>query len=131
MSRSHIHLLLTIKTASLLQKERVQVPLKFASLSFLTMLYKHGIIQNFIKIGSVFTIKQSKILIYLRYFFSKPIVKNLKFFSKPSLYLYLSFNDVCLINDKKHTLFISTSKGILTNLECKIKKIGGIVLFKC
>jgi small subunit ribosomal protein S8 len=131
MSKAQIYLLLTIKTASLLQKENVKAPLKFISISFLITLYKHGIIQNFIKLGSVFFSKQPNILIYLRYFFTNSTVKNLKIISKPSLYLHLCFRDVCLIHDKKHTLFISTSKGILTNLECKLKKLGGIVLFKC
>lgn len=131
MNKSQISLLLAIKIASTLQKERLQIPLKKVSIPFLITLYKHGIIQNFLKLGVSSNEKEPKCLIYLRYFFNKSIVKNLKILSKPSLYLHLRFTDICLLHDRKHTLFISTSKGILTNFECKIKKIGGIALFKC
>ena len=131
MNKNQIHLLLAIKTASILQKETLYFSLKIVSISFLTILYKQGLIQNFIKLNVKFFKKQIKILIFLRYFFNKLIFKNLKFFSKPSLYLYLNYTNICLTYDKKHTLFLSTSKGILTNFECKVKKIGGIILFKC
>lgn len=132
MPKNQIFLLLAIKTASTLQKERVQISLSKASIPFLVTLYKHGLIQNFLLSGPLVTLKKKiQILIYLRYFFNKPICKNLKILSKPSLTLCLTFTDICLIYDKRHTIFLSTSSGILTNLECKKKKIGGITLFKC
>jgi small subunit ribosomal protein S8 len=131
MNKSQISLLLAIKTASVSQKEKIKVSLNKISIFLLNALYKHGIIQNFIKLDAGQAAQSPKFLIFLRYFFNKPVVKNLKTFSKPSLKLYLRFADICLIHDKKHTLFLSTSKGILTNFECKLKKIGGIILFKC
>jgi ribosomal protein S8 len=112
MNKNQISLLLAIKTASVLQKEKIQISLSKISILLLSALYKHGIIQNFIRLNSI-------------------VVKNFKIFSKPSINLYLSFADICLIQDKKHTLFLSTSNGILTNFECKLKKVGGIILFKC
>jgi ribosomal protein S8 len=131
MNKSQIYLLLAVKSASTLQKEKIQVSLNKVSIPFLITLYKHGIIQNFILLNNWRNKQKIKILIYLRYFFNKSVCKNLKFFSKPSLFTFLPYADICLLYDKKHTLFLSTSSGILTNLECKIKKIGGVALFKC
>lgn len=130
MNKNQISLLLAIKTASILQKEKIQISLSKISILLLSALYKHGIIQNFIKLNVAHNGNSPKFLIFLRYFFNKPVVKNFKIFSKPSINLYLRFADICLIQDKKHTLFLSTPKGILTNFECKSKKVGGIVLFK-
>lgn len=131
MNRSQIFLLLAIKTASILHKERIQLYLNKISMPLLVVLYKHGVIQNFTLLNNKLNKKSIKILIYLRYFFNKTVCKNLKFISKPSLFLFLSFSDICLLYDKRHTLFLSTSAGILTSLECKKKKIGGVALFKC
>lgn len=131
MNKSQIFLLFAIKTATVLQKEKIKISLTKINISLLSALYKHGIVQNFIKLDATQPGKSPKFLIYLRYFFNKPVVKNFKVFSKPSLNLYLRFFDICLIQDKKHTLFLSTPNGILTNFECKLKKIGGIVLFRC
>lgn len=131
MNRSQIFLLLAIKTASILQKERIHVSLNKVSIPFLVILYRHGIVQNFTLLNNTTNKINIKILIYLRYFFNKPVCKNLKILSKPSLFFQVSFTDLCLLHDKKHILFLSTSKGILTNLDCKIKNLGGIALFKC
>ena len=35
------------------------------------------------------------------------------------------------INIRKNVLFLSTSQGILTHLECKQRKLGGILFFIC
>jgi len=131
MKKSQIFLLLAIKSASIFKKEKIQILLKKLNLPFLILLYKYGIIQNFLKLNITFNKTQLKFLIYLRYFFNKPVCKNLKLLSKPSLCIALRFIDICLLYDKKHTLFFSTSQGIITNLECKIKHLGGNILFSC
>lgn len=131
MTKSQIYLLLAIKTASTLQKDSIQISFKKTIIPLLITLYRQGLIQNFIKLGTNIVNNQKIFLIYLRYFFNKPVFKNLKFFSKPSSCLYFNFLDICLLQDKKHIVFLSTPKGILTNLECKVKKTGGLVLFRC
>ena len=131
MNQSQIHLLNIIKIGSILQKNKVELSYKKNYFSFLNLLYKHGIIQNFFKIKISFLTPYYKILIYFRYFFNKNNIRNLKILSKPSLYLHLNYSDICSLYDKKHILFFSTNKGILTSLQCKMLKIGGFVLFKC
>ncbi len=128
MNNQTITLLMLIKTASLENKNAFLITFKKSILKLLPVLYKQGIIQNF----SVVTIlNKQKILINLRYSFNKPICKNIKLLSKPSLYLHLTFTDICLLCDKRHLLFLSTKKGILTSLECKIYGTGGTALFLC
>ena len=131
MNKNQIIILSILKVASLFKKNTVSIYLNKNSISFILLLYKQGIIQNFFIFPSSLEKNKFKILIYLRYYFDKSIYKNLKIISKPSMLHYVHFSDLCLIYDKKHTIFISTSKGILTNFECKLKKLGGLVLFKC
>lgn len=128
MNKNLLSLLIILKAASLMQKESLQVQSIQVDYLLVKVLYKHGIIQNFIKQNNSC---RSTILIFLRYFFNVAAFQFFKILSKPSLVLHLKFRDLNLLHDKKHTLFLQTSKGILSNFECKVKKIGGIALFKC
>jgi small subunit ribosomal protein S8 len=130
MNKNFITLLSLLKVASVENKEIVQIPLKKANNKLLIALYKHGLIQNFTQVNSI-SLSNPKTLIRLRYSFNNSFCKNIKLLSKPSVYLYLSYESICRLSDKRHILFLSTNKGILTNLECKIKRVGGIALFTC
>ena len=70
-----------------------------------------------------------KIFITLRYFNNKSVFKNLKIFSTPSKINFLNTKDLAKVTNKKFILFLSTSQGLLTNIECKKKNIGGKLLF--
>ncbi len=131
MNTSTITLFSAIKTASILQKERIFLPYTKLTISFLKLFYKCGLIQNFYIIKKASFLVASKVLVYIRYYFNLPIFNTFKIISKPSIYFYLKFADLCLISDKRHTLFLSTSYGVLSNLECKKKRLGGIALFRC
>jgi ribosomal protein S8 len=41
----------------------------------------------------------------------------------------LTLKDISKIKSRKNVLFLSTSKGFLTSLDCKKQKIGGTLLF--
>ena len=130
MNKNNLILLNLLKSASILQKNNIIVPLKKSNINLLILLYKQGLIQNFIFLSNTF-FKHPKILIKLRFFFNKSICKNLKLLSKPGLYLYLTFEEISLLYDKRHIIYFSTINGLLTNFACKKKQIGGIALFKC
>jgi ribosomal protein S8 len=130
MNKNIIIILMLLKVASLENKSSILVKKKKSNFRLLTSLYKEGFIQNFLQLESLDFFK-SKCLISLRYSFLKPVFLNLKLLSKPSKYINLCFSDICLLYSKKHILFLSTSKGILTLFECKMYGIGGTALFIC
>lgn len=130
MNNNFIKFLIKLKNASLSQKEIVIFHCNFLYLKSSKILYSEGLIQSFCvekhEKRDSFVIK-----ITLRYFCNKPILKNLRILSKPSHFKYIKYSEISKINDKKFVFFLSTSKGILTSLECKKKKIGGKLLFMC
>jgi len=130
MNKNFITFLSLLKVASIENKETILIPLKKAHNNLLIALYKQGLIQNFTQVNS-FSFSFPKTLIHLRYSFNKSLCKNIKLLSKPSVYLYLTYENICSLYDKRHVLFLSTNKGILTTFDCKVHRIGGIALFTC
>ena len=131
MNITLIQLLLKLKNASLARKEIVTIKYNKLCLDLLKLLYIEGFIQSFNiqTIDSPFLKKQLQISITLRYFYNKPIFKNLKIVSKPSYVKYLKLKDLCKIVDKKSVLFLSTNKGLLTSLDCKSSVAVELTLF--
>lgn len=121
-----INFLIAIKNASIFKKELLKIfyNKKFILLS--KMLYKQGLIQDF------WLEKQQinfKIVILLKYVYNFSNFKNFKIVSKPSRSLFFSFQDIFKIYEKQVLYIFSTSLGYLTSLECKQKKVGGILFF--
>lgn len=129
MNKNLIHFLIKLKNASLSQKEIVKIESSKICIALLEVLYNEGYIQSF-------QLKKEKnnkifIVITLRYFYNKPILRNLHIISKPSSIKYMKLSDICKMADKRFVFFFSTSKGFMTSLNCKKNKIGGKLLFMC
>ena len=59
----------------------------------------------------------------------KPCITNLKRLSSPGLRIYSSYKKIPRIFNGMGTVIISTSKGLMTDNEARINKIGGEILF--
>lgn len=60
-----------------------------------------------------------------------PILTDVMVVSKPSLRRYASASDIPEIQRKgRHTIIVSTNKGIMTGKEALKKNLGGEVLFR-
>ena len=129
MNKNLINFLIKLKNASLTQKEVVIIESNKICNSLLEVLYNEGFIQSF----RIDKNNEGKdiLVITLRYFCNKPILRNLQIISKPSSIKYMKLSDICQIADKRFVFFFSTSKGFMTGLDCKKKKVGGKLLFMC
>jgi small subunit ribosomal protein S8 len=128
MKTTLVNLLLVLKNASELKKEKIICSYNRSFINILKGLYKEGFISYF-KVSYNDT-QPLKIIIGLRYSYGKILTINtLKFLSTPSQLSYLAYKDICKISDKKIVLFFSTNIGILTQLECKKNRVGGSPLF--
>lgn len=67
--------------------------------------------------------------IELLYVNKNPVLTDIKIFSKPGRRYYVSYRDLKLVMSGYGYSIISTPKGIMTNKEAKIKKVGGELLF--
>ena len=119
-----------LKNASLTKNESVSLEYNFLILNIIQQLYKEGFIQSF-KIKRDFIMDKKTILVNLRYYFNKSILNKLKILSSGSKIKALDFKSVSRLNSKKEVIFLSTNQGILTHLECKHHKLGGILFFIC
>ena len=129
MNTQTINFLNKIKNASLSNNETISVPYNKFVINLLTVLYKEGFIQSFNVYKDIN--HETKVNILLRYYYNKSSIKNLKIISSPSKVKYLDYNSLTKLSTKKNVLFLSTNLGILTALDCKKKKIGGVLFFIC
>ena len=128
MKLTLINLLLIIKNASDLKKEKVTCSYNKSFISLLKCLYREGFISYF-KIAYD-NQNKVKIVIGLQYSYGTVLtLSTLKFLSVPSQLIYLTYKEICKISDKKVVLFLSTNLGILTQIQCKKQKVGGSPLF--
>ena len=123
-----INLLLALKNASDLKKEKIICSYNKSFISLLKCLYKEGFISYFKVLNE--DKAKLKIIIGLQYSYGKILsISTLKFLSVPSNLYYLTYKEICKISDKKIILFISTNLGVITHIQCKKHKIGGSPLF--
>lgn len=130
MSFDLVRFILTLKNASAINRERLDVEYSKVREDMITFLYNEGFIQSF-------CFRQSKkngvrvISITLRSLFGKSLLGNVQLISKPSLMKYMRLMDLCDISDRKIIIVFSTDKGFLTTLGCKKERVGGKLLFIC
>ena len=128
MNSRIVFFLLKLKNAAIYKKEVVVVDFKQDYIPILKLLYEEGYIQTFFISQS----NKKNIKIYLRYLYNTFALSNLKLLSKQSCiktitYKQISFN----IYDIRKTFFITTNKGLKTQLGCKINQLGGSLFFMC
>jgi small subunit ribosomal protein S8 len=133
MNIQTIKFLNQLKNASLFNRECIDVIYSKNILSIVRVLYEEGFLQSFKIVTQLNYTSQVRytLVIQLRYFYDKPIFKKLKVISSPARIIYFNFSNICKFSPEKNVLFFSTSKGILTLLECKKQQIGGALLFIC
>ena len=132
MNIETIRILNVIKNGSLVNLESVVTDSNKLSQSILKFLYKEGLILSYkIKKKSKFYNNTSEILIQLRHYFGKPVLRKLKVLSFPSKPMCISYKSICRISAKNKVFAFSTIQGLLTLNECKKQRLGGVLLFVC
>jgi ribosomal protein S8 len=125
MNKIIISFLINLKNNSLSKNEFTSFKYSKDIHKITILLYEEGYIQSY-KI-----LNTNKIFIQLRYYFNLPIINKFKVLSSPSYSNILTKKKLHSINTKRHTLFISTNKGLMTLQQAKEFKIGGLLLFIC
>ena len=130
MSRTDLiaDMLTLVRNASSAKKEKVDVPNSKINQEILKALKKEGFIQNY-KLMEDQT--QGTLRVYLKYTKDREKLAaftNLKRISKPGLRVYVKRDKIPRVLGGLGIAVISTSKGILTDKECKEVKAGGEVI---
>ncbi len=117
-----------IRNASSVKKESLECPLSGMRKSICEILKREGFIRDYRIIKDK---RQGRIRIYLKYSNDKlkiPAITNLKKISKSGLRIYKNSDELPEILGGIGIAIISTSKGILTDSECRKSNIGGELL---
>lgn len=111
-----------IKNGFLAKKTKIIQPNSKKSTNVLNILINEGFIKTY-KINS-----KNQIEIYLKYKNNNSVIKDIKRISKPGKRLHIKNKDLYI---KKQGFYIlSTSLGIVTDLEAKKLNIGGELICK-
>ena len=113
-----------IRNASMIQRESVDIPLSKIKLAILKILKEEGFIKEFKEIPT--GNKQSIVRVYLKYGpLKQQIINKIERASKSSRRIYKKTGEVGKIFGGIGIAIYSTSKGIISDKECRKLKIGG------
>nr|YP_010507963.1 ribosomal protein S8 [Phytophthora humicola]UXG56303.1 ribosomal protein S8 [Phytophthora humicola] len=111
-----------IKNGYLAKKSKIVQQNSKQSINILNILVKEGFIKSY-KINS-----KNQLDIYLKYKKNKAVITEIKRLSKPGKRLYITNKD--LYKKKTGFYIISSSNGILTDLQAKKLNVGGELICK-
>lgn len=111
-----------IKNGYLAKKTKIVQQKSKQSINILNILVKEGFIKGY-KINS-----KNQLYIYLKYRKNKAVITEIKRLSKPGKRLYLTNKN--LYKKKIGFYIISTSIGVLTDLQAKKFNVGGELICK-
>jgi small subunit ribosomal protein S8 len=111
-----------IKNGFLAQKKMICCPYTLFCKQILSVLYKEGYISGFY-------FSSSRVNVFLKYIFGRPVVSKILSVSKPSKRIYVTVYDLWRLSTSYQTLIISTSLGVLSDKDCRKRHVGGELLY--
>ncbi len=119
-------MLTRIRNANRAGHERVEIPGSRLKLEIARILREDGFIRNYRLIDDR---KQGILRIYLKYGENlEKVITDLKRISKPGRRVYVGIANIPRVYGNLGTAVLSTSQGVLTDLQCRKAKVGGEVL---
>ena len=120
-------MLTRIRNAHMVKHQIVQIPATKMSFAIVKILQKEGYIENFENFEEN---NKQYLLLSLKYIGKsrKPVISKLKRVSKPGLRIYTNSKKLPIVLDNLGIAIISTSKGVITNIEAKELGVGGEIL---
>jgi small subunit ribosomal protein S8 len=121
-------MLTRIRNAHMVKHQIVQLPSTKMSLAIAKILKEEGYIEDF---ENYLENEKKYLLISLKYIGQsrEPVIAKIKRVSKPGLRVYSNSKELPRVLENLGVAVISTSKGVMTNLNAKKLGIGGEVLF--
>jgi small subunit ribosomal protein S8 len=113
-----------IKNGYLSNKSKITQQKSKQSVNILNILIREGFIKSY-KISSI---NSNQLEIYLKYKNNQSVLTEIKRMSKPGKRLYIKNKDLYI--KKKGFYILSTSTGIITDLQAKKLNVGGELICK-
>lgn len=122
-------MLTRIRNASARRFSTVKIPASRFKEALARLLVDQGWLESFEAIKP--TEGHPYLLVTLKYYQQKPIIRGIKMISTPGQRIYMTQAKLNKqSSDQLETTVVSTSQGILTAIEARTKGLGGEVIFK-
>lgn len=126
MSDPIADMLTRIRNAILREHASVIIPFSNIKENIAKVLLSEGFIQGYSKqearVGN-------ELVVELRYDNkSEPIIRNIKRESKPGLRVHKGYSELKPLLNGQGIYIVSTSQGLLTDADCRAKKVGGEII---
>ncbi len=119
-------LLTRIRNGVQARKEEVDIPASGMKISIAKILKEEGFVKNYKVLKNS---RQGIIRIVLKKSEGdENVIHGLKRISKPGLRVYVGVDDVPQIRNGLGVAILSTSRGVLTDKQCRKEHVGGEVL---
>ena len=117
-----------IRNAQMRSLVKVEMPASSFKGKILEVLKREGFILNY-TLDKTDEMK-TKFLINLKYHLGSPVINNIERISKPGRRFYSSAQSIPKIKNGLGISIISTSKGVMTDIEARKAKVGGEIICK-
>jgi small subunit ribosomal protein S8 len=117
-------MLTRIRNASKVKKADILVPFSKIKWEIARILQENGFLESYEKIEDYY----GQIKINLKYQDGKPMLMHLKKISKPGRRVYVKKNELPKVLNDFGIAIISTSRGLMTNIEAGKRGLGGELL---
>ena len=115
-----------IRNAQKARHPYVDVPASNLKRAITQILVDKGYVADYVNVEDT---KQGLIRIYLKYMRGgKPVIQTIDRVSKPGLRRYVGADDLPRVMNGLGIAILSTSRGVMTDKECRRAGIGGEVL---
>tara|TARA_B100001123_G_C15308726_1_gene1023581 strand:- start:121 stop:519 length:399 start_codon:yes stop_codon:yes gene_type:complete len=115
-----------IRNAQLRALYNVEIPGSKFRERILDVLKQEGYISNY-KVQSDEKNKNI-LLVDLKYYNGSPVIKEIKRISKPGRRVYAKASSISKIQNGLGLAIVSTSKGIMSDSDARVKNIGGEII---
>ena len=119
-------MLTRIRNAYMVKRDRVDIPASRLKMEIAAVLKREGYIADFVRYEDG---KQGILRIYLKYGpRGEKVITGLKRISKPGRRVYARADEIPRVRSGLGIAILSTSKGVLSDRECRKRRVGGEVL---
>ena len=115
-----------IRNAQLRELYHVKIPNSKFREKILEVLKQEGYISNYKHLSD--SKNKSLLIVDLKYYNGSPVIKEIKRVSKPGRRIYAKASSISKIQNGLGLAIISTSKGIMSDNDARVKNVGGEII---
>jgi small subunit ribosomal protein S8 len=116
-----------IINAQLRNHKKIELPSSNFKVKIADVLKNEGYIIDYKTFSEL---NKSKLEISLKYHYGNPVISSIQRVSKPGRRIFSSAESLPIINNGLGIAIVSTSKGVMTDIDARKQKIGGEIICK-